>query len=190
MASAFAASAAVHLAFVALLAPAGGFPGTLVSGRASLQVRLDTQPESAVQEPAPVELAARGSSTPRPRAPDASTGAAPARGITAPPRYFKSSELDERAAPIHQPPLVFPEHLWINRLRGRVLARVFISDDGAVDSVTILESTMADFEQPAVDAVRGMRFRAGVKDGRPVRSQKTIEIEFDPYGPRPGDPPR
>jgi len=33
--------------------------------------------------------------------------------------------------------------------------------------------------------VAGARFRPARKDGRPVPSQKLIEVEFDPYGPKP-----
>jgi hypothetical protein len=35
--------------------------------------------------------------------------------------------------------------------------------------------------------VRRTRFSAARKNGAPVPSQKLIEVNFDPYGPKPGE---
>ena len=104
----------------------------------------------------------------------------------APKRYLKSSEVDERATPLEMAALVYPEVAYMNRLRGTVRMRIFISSDGRVERTEVVEATpRGHFEKAAVEAVERTRFRPARKDGRPVPSQKLIEVEFDPYGPRP-----
>ena len=104
----------------------------------------------------------------------------------APKRYFKSSEVDERAMPVEVAPLVYPEIAYMNRLRGTVRMRLFISADGRVDRAVVVEAKpKGHFEEAAIDAVQRTRFRPARKDGQPVPSQKLIEVEFDPYGPTP-----
>jgi protein TonB len=105
-----------------------------------------------------------------------------------PPRYFKSSELDAGPAPMQLAPLVYPEKELINRIRGVVQMRIYISDAGLVEKSEIVSASPAGrFEDAATEAIRATRFRPGVKDGRAVRSQKLVEVEFDPYGPRPDE---
>lgn len=105
-----------------------------------------------------------------------------------PPRYFKSNELDAGPAPIELAPLVYPEKEFINRIRGVVQIRIYLSDAGLVEKSEIVSASPAGrFEDAATEAIRATRFRPGVKDGRAVRSQKLVEVEFDPYGPRPDE---
>jgi protein TonB len=104
----------------------------------------------------------------------------------APKRYWKSSEVDERATPVEMAALVYPEVAYMNRLRGTVRMRIYVSGEGRVERAEIVEaSPKGHFEKAAIDAVQRTRFRPARKDGRPVASQKLIEVEFDPYGPRP-----
>lgn len=104
----------------------------------------------------------------------------------APKRYLKSSEVDERATPVEVAPLVYPEVAYMNRLRGTVRMRLFISAEGRVDRAEVVEAKpKGRFEEAAIDAVQRTRFRPARKDGRAVPSQKLIEVEFDPYGPKP-----
>jgi len=37
------------------------------------------------------------------------------------------------------------------------------------------------FEEAALDAVRSLQFSPAMRFGQRVKSQKTIEVEFDPY---------
>lgn len=107
-----------------------------------------------------------------------------------PARYFKSSEVDERAAPVDIAPLMYPERAYMNRLRGTVRLRIYISREGRIDRADIVAASPAGhFEQAAIDALQRTRFRPALKAGRPVASQKLIEVEFDPYGPTPEERP-
>ncbi|MGH8703950.1 MAG: energy transducer TonB, partial [Burkholderiales bacterium] len=104
----------------------------------------------------------------------------------APTDYLRPGELDERATPVEVAPLVYPEKAYLNRIPGTVRMRIYISSDGRVDRTDIVAASPAGhFERAAIDAVQRTRFHPARKDGRPVPSQKLIEVEFDPYGPTP-----
>ncbi len=98
-------------------------------------------------------------------------------------RYFRSSEVDEPAVPVERGPLVFPENAYVWKLAGSVRARVFINEEGGVDSVQIMEARphRGIFEEAALEALRQVRYRPAGIGGRPVKSQKVIEVKFDPY---------
>ncbi|HUG61136.1 MAG TPA: energy transducer TonB [Methylomirabilota bacterium] len=122
-------------------------------------------------------------------------GAAPAtapprsatEGPAAPERYYRRSELDDPAVALAQAPLLIPEYAYHSRLAGKVRARVFIGADGAVDRVVILEvePVRGLFERPAVEALRGLRYQPARIGGRPVRSQKVVDVVFDPRADHP-----
>jgi len=97
-------------------------------------------------------------------------------------RYYTSLELDVRAEPLNDPPLIYPQRAYQERTRGRVTLRILISQRGSVDEVTVLESEPRGmFEEAALDAVRSLQFSPAMRFGQRVKSQKTIEVEFDPY---------
>ncbi|HKX58494.1 MAG TPA: hypothetical protein VJN00_03915, partial [Steroidobacteraceae bacterium] len=99
-----AASLALHL--VVLSAATGGvFDPVATRIPASLLVQLQTPappPPSAQSVPAPLARAS-------------------------PKRYLTTSEVDERAVPLEMAPLLYPKTAYINRIRGMVRVRVYIS---------------------------------------------------------------
>lgn len=102
-------------------------------------------------------------------------------------RYYRRSELDHPAVALVQAPLLIPEYAYHSRLAGKVRARVFIGADGAVDKVVILEVEPVGglFERPAMEALRAMRYQPAKIGGRPVRSQKVVDVVFDPRADHP-----
>jgi protein TonB len=96
--------------------------------------------------------------------------------------YFTARELDARAELINQVDLVYPVNAYEMRLHGRVVVRIFINEHGAVDETSVLEATPPGiFEEAALAATQALQFRPAQKYGRNVKSQKTIEVTFDPY---------
>lgn len=158
---------AASLAFHALLlaAPTGGDAGTVVERlSATLMVQLETGAPAAAPRKAEAPAAARA----------------------LPKRYFTSSEVDERAVPLEMAPLVYPKSAYINRIAGTVRVRVYISAAGRVEKAEVVHAVpKGHFEEAAMEAVQRTSFTAARKGGRPVPSQKLIEVEFDPYGPTP-----
>jgi len=160
-----AASLALHL--VVLSAATGGVSDPVATRiPATLRVQLQT--------PAPAPPPAQSDPAPLARA--------------SPKRYLGSSEVDERAVPLEMAPLLYPKTAYINRIRGMVRVRVYISAAGRVDKAEVVEAApKGHFEEAAIDAVQRTTFTAARKAGRAVPSQKLVEVEFDPYGPTPED---
>ena len=161
-----AASLALHL--VVLSAATGSVSDSVATGiPATLRVQLQT-PAPA---PAPVQ-----------------PSALPVARAASPKRYLTSSEVEERAVPLEMAPLLYPKTAYVNRIRGMVRVRVYISAAGRVDKAEIVEAApKGHFEEAAIDAVQRTIFTAARKAGRAVPSQKLVEVEFDPYGPTPED---
>jgi TonB family protein len=100
----------------------------------------------------------------------------------APDRYYTSREVDVRAEPINDVPLVYPQLAYQYRAKGIVLLNILISERGMVDGVSVIEAKPNGiFEEAALNATRPLRFTPAIRGGRPVKSQKMIEVEFDPY---------
>ena len=160
-----AASLALHL--VVLSAATGGVSDPVATRiPATLRVQLQT--------PAPAPPPTQSDPAPLARA--------------SPKRYLSSSEVDERAVPLEMAPLLYPKTAYINRIRGMVRVRVYISAAGRVDKAEVVDAApKGHFEEAAIDAVQRTTFTAARKAGRAVASQKLVEVEFDPYGPTPED---
>lgn len=116
---------------------------------------------------------------------------AQARPTTLPERYFTSRELDSPAVARDRAPLVYPEDPFMWKLRGKVRLRVFINERGTVDRAAVVRAEPAgDFEEAALAAVLRLVYDPALKDGRPVKSQKLIEVTFDPRDEAQRPPPR
>lgn len=107
----------------------------------------------------------------------------PGSSLPTPVRYYKNSEVDVPATPIVRGPLVFPEHAYVSKLHGTVRARVYISEAGEVESVQIVEVKPLGgiFEEAALEALRQVRYKPAEIAGQPVKTQKLIEVTFNPY---------
>ncbi len=96
--------------------------------------------------------------------------------------YLPSAEVDTPAVPRERPQLVYPEDAYIARLRGTVRLRVFISEEGRVDDAQVVFARpQGEFEEAALEAVKKLLYDPATRGGRPVKSQKLIEVTFDPY---------
>lgn len=163
------------------------FEGTVPSF--VLTARIAPAPVSA--PPAPAEGATAGAHPavmPIPRMPATPVPVPASPGPTLPDRYFTSREVDAAAAVREQPQLVYPEdpHTW--RLPGTVRLRVFIEADGSVSRAEVVSAQPAGhFEQAALAAGRALRYEPASIGGQPVRSQKLIDVVFDPHEHLRGD---
>ncbi len=174
---------------VALHAAALSWVGTLefrASGplRLALTARLVPLPETPAAAAAPAAVDRVGEpAAEAPRARPAPPAPEPVQAAAAlPPRYFTSREVDVPAALLEQPPLVYPEDPYLWKLAGKVRLRLFIGEDGRVESAEVVSARPpGHFEQAALDAGRAIRYQPALLGGRPVRSQKQIEVEFDPH---------
>ena len=88
------------------------------------------------------------------------------------------SKVDESPVPIKTPPPRYPLSLKLQRIEGLVAVAIVIDERGSVISGTVVKSTHKDFEEPALDAVKGWKFRPGKKDGVAVKVRVTAPLRF------------
>jgi protein TonB len=70
------------------------------------------------------------------------------------------------------------------RVPGEVKVRLFIDEFGAlVRSEVVSADPPGIFEEAALEALNGMRFSPARKGEQTVRSQRTVQITFDPDPP-------
>ncbi|MGA7986432.1 MAG: energy transducer TonB, partial [Burkholderiales bacterium] len=100
--------------------------------------------------------------------------------------YYRSAELDVRPGiKTHVEP-EYPEAAARRGLSGKVVLRLYINENGAVERVETLRARPAGvFERSAEQAFRAARFTPGMKGKHPVKTQMTIEVSFDTPPPVP-----
>ena len=59
-----------------------------------------------------------------------------------------------------------------------VALKVDIDETGAVTGCVVSKSSRAEFEQPAIDAVRNWKFKPAKKGGTPVKISLILPIKF------------
>ena len=109
-----------------------------------------------------------------------SAAMAPERSLLPGLHYYRTRELDVVPGIMTQAEPAYPERAARRFLAGKVILRLFIDEYGKVERVvTVRADPPGYFEQPAEDAFRGARFSAGMKGGKPVRTQITLEVNFE-----------
>jgi len=88
------------------------------------------------------------------------------------------SDLDKPPSVVSSVPPTYPAALRRARIEGTVVLVFVLNETGRVEDPRVESSSQAEFEQPAVDAVRRWRFRPGEKDGEAVRTYMRLPIRF------------
>jgi TonB family protein len=95
--------------------------------------------------------------------------------------YFSTREVDVGAEPSNEVLLRYPLIEYRQRLGGIVRITLLINEHGGLDKVTVVDAAPPGvFEEAALEAVNKLQFIPALKNGRPVKSRKTIEVVFDP----------
>ena len=165
------------------LAPGLGEAG-LFAARTPLTARIAAVPEPQIPEQLPqqTEPEARPVPTAPPAAALAQAAALPSAEI-----YFRGTELDERAAPLNEVNLVYPERALATSQSGVVTLRLKIDHQGVLRDAAVVDAQPAGiFDDAALEAVLELRFRPAMRNGVPVGSVKMIEVPFYPDCTRTG----
>jgi protein TonB len=181
LAFALVVSAGAH---VAVLANAPLAPGlresALLAGR-PLTARLAAAPVqdfSQAEEPRPPPRAPQAE--PPPSAMPAASQAR-AAGLPSAEIFFRGNEVDERALPLNEVNLVYPERALAANQSGVVTLRLKIDHRGVLRDAAVVDAQPAGvFEIAAMEAVQELKFRPALRNGVPVGSVKTIEVPFYP----------
>ena len=95
--------------------------------------------------------------------------------------YYQSREVDTPAKAVGDALLIYPREALRLRLSGEVHLRLFINESGKLVRSEVIKADPAGiFEEAAVQAVNSMQFSPALRADRPVRSQRTVQITFDP----------
>lgn len=76
-------------------------------------------------------------------------------------------------------PVEYPADMWDRDVEGSTLVRVLVSEEGAVDSVLVVESSgHPSLDSAAVRGARDMRFAPALKGGEPLRVWTRLPVHF------------
>jgi protein TonB len=79
---------------------------------------------------------------------------------------------------IYQPEPEFSEEARKAKFSGNVLVYLVIEPDGTPSHVRVARGVGMGLDQKAVEAVRKYRFKPAMKDGKPVRADLYVEVNF------------
>jgi protein TonB len=78
---------------------------------------------------------------------------------------------------VHRVAPVYPAQARLMRLEGTVILAAMVMEDGTVRDVKVVEGSSV-LAQSAVDAVKRWRYKPYQLDGKPVKNETTITINF------------
>jgi protein TonB len=120
---------------------------------------------------------AAGESAPRPGQAADDGGLA----LPAGEKWYTAREVDVRAEPLTEIRLRYPENLRGELVVGKVQIRLFIDERGVVRKIQIAESRPPGlFDESAKQIWEDVRFSPALKNGAPVKSQKLLELTYEP----------
>lgn len=77
-------------------------------------------------------------------------------------------------------PFHYPEELWDAGIEGETVLRLWVNEEGAVDSVEVdRASEHAAFDSAAVSGARELRFQAAQQAGEAVGTWVLLPVQFD-----------
>lgn len=74
--------------------------------------------------------------------------------------------------------IIYPETAKINKLEGKVLVKALIDEKGNVTSTEMVESLSIDCDKAAVDAIKKVKFNPAIKDGKKIKCEVVIPVQF------------
>ena len=179
---AVAVSAGAHFAVLAHV--------PLTPGRGAVSL-FAGQPLTARIAASTLQDSPQGAELPPPRVPEPvlapAVAQAQATGLPSVEFYFRASDLDERAVPLNEVNLVYPERAFASNQSGIVTLRLKIDHQGMLRDASVVDAQPPGiFEDAALEAVQELKFRPAVRNGVSVGSVKTIEVPFYPDCKRTG----
>lgn len=91
---------------------------------------------------------------------------------------FDVADLEKRPEAVSQIAPTYPPELRKAKVEGNVTLVFILGEDGKVQEPRVENSSRAEFEKPALEAIRKWRFSPGMKNGQPVRAYIRIPMKF------------
>jgi TonB family protein len=102
----------------------------------------------------------------------------PAALVTMPPGVYKVGGGVTAPRLLTKKEPEYTQEARSDHVQGKVVLRVVVGEDGKGSIVQIVNSLRPDLDQKAMDAVSQWTFTPGTKDGKPVKTIATIEVNF------------
>lgn len=81
---------------------------------------------------------------------------------------------------LSESPFQYPEELWDAQVEGQTTLRLFISDQGAVDTVRVERTSgYAAFDSAALSGSRELRFEPATRGGKAVAAWFLLPVKFE-----------
>jgi TonB family protein len=78
----------------------------------------------------------------------------------------------------YSPGALYTEEARRAKIEGYVVLSVTVTETGEVAAVTVIKGLGKGLDENAIDAVKTWKFKPGMKDGKPVRTQVAVEVSF------------
>jgi protein TonB len=98
--------------------------------------------------------------------------------IQAGEEIFSLADLDQEPRVVFQPAPQYPPELKKKKIQGTVHVLFMVEKDGRVKDPKIQKSDQAEFDTPAINAVRRWRFEPGKRNGQPVPFRMRVPLTF------------
>jgi TonB family protein len=179
-----AASALAHALTLGVRIPHG--PASGVSPpplTRALQATLTSTAERALADspPLPDASASQPTSLERERQqPQPESGGKPdAARLPMPDRWYTAAEVEVRAQPLDDVEFAYPPKL--ERLVARVEVALFIDERGYVRKAQVVSAEPEKlFDEAALNGWRNVRFSPAMRGGVAVKSEKIVQVDFQP----------
>jgi TonB family protein len=188
LAAALGVSAGIHLLIVLTVVPVSPMGGAVpridvltvslvadrgdeTGGRANDAVSATSTSTRQTRDASARSTSPEPAATPRPQLTLAATAT----------RYYPTSEVDVPAQVLNDALLRYPPDAYEQGIEGKVVLRIYIGADGAIDEIKLKDAVPSGvFENAALEAAWQLRYSPALKDGRPVPNVRTVAIVFDP----------
>jgi TonB family protein len=78
----------------------------------------------------------------------------------------------------YSPAASYTEEARRARIQGDVVLNVTVAETGEVAAVTVMKGLGKGLDENAIEAVKKWKFKPGMKDGKPVRTQIAVQVSF------------
>jgi protein TonB len=104
----------------------------------------------------------------------------PPAAAAPPAHYFLARELDARPVALAPIDPAYPNDAYLHNIPGSVVVRLHLSETGEVERADIVRANPPGYFEDAVkQAFMKARFSPGMRAGKPVRVQMTVEVRYD-----------
>ncbi|MFW6200801.1 MAG: energy transducer TonB, partial [Gemmatimonadota bacterium] len=98
------------------------------------------------------------------------------------------AELEEPVPLFEEVPIQYPLSLWDEQVEGTTVLRVWVSENGSVDSTRVMESSGYEaFDSAAMRGGSRLRFEPATRGGEPVGIWAEVPVHFSMEGDRMGE---